>query len=406
MKSGHQEQLNAEVRQFQASAGVRTLLLATFLAVIYCVPVLQAAIEISQRGVPRFFEAFTRAPTRTNLRAYEKELDDSSFLAKSVRPLVQYAWHKVFGYAGEKVIVGREGWLFFRQDVDYLIGRTDSVAKTAAQHDAPAPEDPLVTIVDFRDQLARRGIQLMVMPVPGKPAIYPDKVTSRFTGSIESPTLRLISRLRNEGVEVIDLFGFLAQERGDKGARAPLYLKFDTHWSAEAARMVGEQVANRIHELGWLTPGNAKLAIAPVPVTRSGDLARMVPLPDVAESYPPEKIMGYQVQDMDSGAPYHDDPASQVLVLGDSFSRIYHTDAPRSAGFVAHLARGLHMPVASIINDGGASTLVRQELARKLGLLNGKKVVIWEFVERDISFGAEGWKKIDLGKERSNQIPR
>lgn len=398
-KSWYQEQLNAEVRRFQASVGVRTLLLATFLVVIYCVPVLQAATEISQRGVPRFFEVFSRAPTRTNLRAYEKELEDSSFLAKSVRPLVQYVWHKVFRYAGEKVIVGRESWLFFRQDVDYLIGRTDSVApvaKTAAQHDAPAPEDPLAAIVDFRDQLARRGIQLMVMPVPGKPAIYPDKVTSRFTGSIDSPTLRLISRLRKEGVEVIDLFGFMAQER--RSARAPLYLRFDTHWSAEAARMVGEQVATRIHELGWLSPGSAKLAIASLPVTRSGDLVRMIPLPDVAESYPPEKIIGYQVQDMDSAAPYHDDPASPVLVLGDSFSRIYHTDAPRSAGFVAHLARGLQMPVASIINDGGASTLVRQELARKRALLNGKKVIVWEFVERDISFGAEGWKKIDLGE--------
>jgi hypothetical protein len=39
---------------------------------------------------------------------------------------------------------------------------------------------------------------------------------------------------------------------------------------------------------------------------------------------------------------------------------------------------------------------VRQELARRPQLLNGKTVVIWEFVERDIRFGTEGWKAVPL----------
>ena len=50
--------------------------------------------------------------------------------------------------------------------------------------------------------------------------------------------------------------------------------------------------------------------------------------------------------------------------------------------------------MASVVNDGGASTLVRQELARRPQLLRGKTVVIWEFVERDIRFGTEGWKPV------------
>jgi hypothetical protein len=54
------------------------------------------------------------------------------------------------------------------------------------------------------------------------------------------------------------------------------------------------------------------------------------------------------------------------------------------------------MPLASIVNDGGASTLVRHELSRHWQLLEGKKLVIWEFVERDIRFGTEGWKYVPL----------
>lgn len=58
----------------------------------------------------------------------------------------------------------------------------------------------------------------------------------------------------------------------------------------------------------------------------------------------------------------------------------------------------LGKPVASIVNDGGASTLVRQELYRKPELLKNKKVLIWEFVEHDIRYGAEGWQKVKLPK--------
>ena len=90
-----------------------------------------------------------------------------------------------------------------------------------------------------------------------------------------------------------------------------------------------------------------------------------------------------------------------MLVLGDSFLRMYQTDEPRSASFIAHLARALRRPVASVVNDGGASTLVRQELARRAQLLRGKKIVIWEFVERDIRFGMEGWQRVPITPEPS-----
>src|SRR6185503_7898963 len=103
-----------------------------------------------------------------------------------------------------------------------------------------------------------------------------------------------------------------------------------------------------------------------------------------------------QVVEEATGRLYEDDSKSSILVLGDSFLRIYQTDEPRSAGFIAHLARALKQPLASIVNDGGASTLVRQELSRRAELLNDKRIVIWEFVERDIRFGMEGWKYVAL----------
>jgi hypothetical protein len=129
----------------------------------------------------------------------------------------------------------------------------------------------------------------------------------------------------------------------------------------------------------------------------------------LAGDFAPEKTKCYQVyrvlRDSTGKAGgrvlYKDEfHSSRILLLGDRFSRIYQTDEPRSAGLIAHLACELSQPVASIVNDGGASTLVRQSLARRANLLKGKKLVVWEIIERDFRFGAEGWKDVPLEAAR------
>jgi len=112
--------------------------------------------------------------------------------------------------------------------------------------------------------------------------------------------------------------------------------------------------------------------------------AHLVEIPDGAifkrERYDYATVLKYEV----------------LKVLGDSFLRIYSQDEPGAAGFVAHLARELGFPLSSIVNDGGASTLVRQQFSRNPTLLANKKVIVWEFVERNIRFGAEGWQIVPL----------
>jgi hypothetical protein len=159
-------------------------------------------------------------------------------------------------------------------------------------------------------------------------------------------------------------------------------------------------VAARLEELRWVPQGSVDYDVRPVVASRRSDIARMTRVPLIEASYPPEDVGTRQVYEKATGAMYRDDPFASVLVLGDSFLRIYQTDEPRAAGFIAHLARRLRQPVASVVNDGGASTLVRQELARRPQLLQGKSVVIWEFVERDIRFGTEGWKPVPLAPMR------
>ena len=130
-------------------------------------------------------------------------------------------------------------------------------------------------------------------------------------------------------------------------------------------------------------------------VARRPDIPRMSRLPGEASAFPPESVVVQRVLD-ENGQPYADDDEAKILVLGDSFSRIYQTDEPTAGGWIAQLAFELGTPLTTIVNDGGASTLVRQELARSPELLAGKRLVIWTFVERDLRFGMKGWEKIDL----------
>jgi hypothetical protein len=122
----------------------------------------------------------------------------------------------------------------------------------------------------------------------------------------------------------------------------------------------------------------------------------MLQNPGLERAFGTEEVACEQVIRRGDGRPYQDEPDARVLLLGDSFLRIYESDEPGAAGFVAHLARALRQPLTSIVNDGGASTLVRQELYHRPRFLAGKSLVIWEFVERDIRDGAEGWQIVPL----------
>jgi hypothetical protein len=364
----------------------RPWLIGFFLVVIYSVPLVQAGIEIVRRAGPRVLEVFTVRPTSANLRGFERELERASLFEAWARPWTQYLWFAALRNPGEKAIVGRDGWLFYKPDVRYLV---------EPDQDAGA----LPAILKFRQQLAARGIHLIVMPVPGKPSVYPERVSRRAAegAAVSSHTSELIRRLRQAGVETIDVLDAIARWRkGGDGTGAPYYLMRDTHWSGGTARRVAGLVAAKVRARGWFAGGSTDYVTKTVRIERRGDVIRMMDVPAVESSFPPEPVWCEQVMAKTTGALYHDDPNSPVLVLGDSFLRMYQTDEPTAAGFIAHLARELRTPLASIVNDGGASTLVRQQLARRPGLLEKKRVVIWEFVERDIRFGADGWQDVPL----------
>src|SRR5205823_4060342 len=76
--------------------------------------------------------------------------------------------------------------------------------------------DPIPAIVDFHDQLKRRGIDLLLVPVPPKAAIYPEKILPDVDlhGETAAPFLaRFYDELRKRGIDVVDLSPVFLQNR-------------------------------------------------------------------------------------------------------------------------------------------------------------------------------------------------
>ena len=357
-------------------------LIVAFLAMIAAVPISQVAEELRRGERPGVLELFTRAPSPPNLRAFETTLEDASLSGRFIRPWVQAVLFFGLSDGGGKVLVGRGGNLFYAPGVNAISQRV--------RRGESSPSDAVAAVKDFSDQLAARGVRLLVVVAPNKESVYPQWLTgfAKPPSRVINPDTRdFFAGCATAGVEVVDLFACYREI-----SRYPYYLAQDTHWSPTGLAVAALAVASRIGPRRV-----SDVATQEVIVQAHGDLLRMMQSQVIASNTAPMEIVAAQV-----AVPTNDATAS-VLVLGDSFCRILQTDEPGRAGFIAHLARELGEPVASLVLDGGGATLVRQELARHPGRLVNRKVVVWEFSERDLRLGLDGWQRVDIGPRANGE---
>lgn len=344
------------------------------------------------------------------LEAFENAIEDEARIGRLLRPPTQLALTGWLGVGNERVYRGRGGWLFYRPDVEYVMGPgflspgeiARRVASAAEWTDPPEP-DPRPAIVRFHQQLEARGILLVVVPTPVKPTVHPDRLARAYDGHqapLQSPSYAaFLQELRRLGVTVFDPAPPLVDDARRDGTAQ--YLATDTHWRPEAV----ERTADR---LGRLVQASVPLPSVDDPgylvqrreVSSVGDTTAMLDLPDGQRRYPRESVVVRRVVGPD-GSPWRPSRAADVLVLGDSFSNIYSTASlgwGDSAGLIEQLSYVLRRPVDRIVqNDQGAFATrarLRREIEGGSDRLAGKRVVIYQFAVRELSSG--DWKIVDL----------
>ena len=300
-------------------------------------------------------------------------------------------------------VAGAEGWLFLRAELKFLLldkfWGTDAVkVSRAGKADAA---DPVPAILDFRDQLKQRGIDLVLMPVPANAAIYPEKLLPNEPKAAEDPApalQRFYAELRAAGVDVLDLTQLFRDERAHE--KGPVYCRTDTHWSGVGCVLAAEAIAEKVraklpaHAVGKTYGGEwRKTAI-------NGDLAPLLP-PNVPKPAQ-EEIFVRAVSEKGSGAAVAQDQNSPLLVLGDSHTLVFHDFLTEKSGLIDQLALELGFAPDLIGTRGSGATAVRLSLyrdsAKNPEYLAKKKVVLWCFTVREFTDADGGWRKLPVAK--------
>jgi len=300
------------------------------------------------------------------------------------------------------VIAGVEGWLFLSSDIRFLSAGPFWGADAAKVSRANKPEsaDPIPAIVDFHDQLKRRGITLLLMPVPPKPGIYSEKILPDVDlhGETATPYLvRFYDELRKRGIDVVDLSsGFLQNRANEHG---PVYCKTDTHWSGLGCVLAAQMLKDQIHEkLAGESPKD--YAAEWREITIKGDLG------DLAganiKKPGPEKIAVRTITDKQTGAAITPDANSPLLIIGDSHTLVFHDFLGEKSGLLDQLAYEAGVTPDLIGTRGSGSTSVRLTLYRRArkdaGYLARKKVIVWCFAAREFTESDQGWDKVPVGQ--------
>ena len=298
---------------------------------------------------------------------------------------------------------GVDGWLFFAGELRLLsLGRFwgDEAPKVSRAH-KPELADPIPAIVDFQQQLKVRGIELLVVPVPPKAAIYPEKIIPgvKISGSDTAPVLRrFYDELRKAQVEVLDLTTTLSEI--DDSNRLPAFCKTDSHWSGAGCLAAARAIADSVRRKVGVSPAGKEFLPEWKDVQINGDLVSLLPH-DVAKPGP-EKISVRTIREKGTGAAVEPDPNSPVLLLGDSHTLVYHDFLAERAGLMDQLAFELGSAPDLIGTRGSGATPVRLNLYRRslkdAGYLAKKKIVVWCFAAREFTEATEGWAKAPIAK--------
>ena len=346
-------------------------------------------------------------------------------------------------------------WLFYRQDVEFLV-QPSPLDVRSAKLDNPVKAiekfrdqlkakgvELLVVITPGKPSIYTERLTGRDSRVAGAG----NAAAGENAAGLQSHGKKILDSLTRAGFNTVDLYTPLLAAKSRDSVEGALYLNDDTHWTPRGAELAAAEIAKKVREMvdagivKFRGTDDVRYIVSDSIADRMGDVGEMSGL-NKFNVFKVQQVTGHVVSQQNikerteklpvdstcveaaksacqkndscftaqsalcerdtvlydtSITPFKDDfRKSEILILGDSFSRIYQTDSPVNAGWIAHFAKNMNARVASIVSDGGASTLVREKLARKASVLKGKKLLIWEFVERDLRFGAEGWKDVDF----------
>jgi alginate O-acetyltransferase complex protein AlgJ len=300
--------------------------------------------------------------------AFQERFDTSLALrAWAVSALAEARW-AIFGQGYPGVLVGEDSWLFSTEEFEEDLGYIDA--------------DISAFIAKARDRLRARGIALLMLPLPAKARIYYRALPAGLRPAHEERYASLLASFSSLGLPAVDL---AEAYRSYDGGR-DLFLRGDTHWSPEGARVAAQLTAAAIKAL----PEARDFPMASYRLRESGskeyrgDLLAFLPARGAPwrPLPPPELLRGYELIAGEATGPL--DAAAlfgvqsiPVALVGTSYS------ASPNWRFEDFLKAELSCDVLNLSAEGvGPFKPLLDALSGSVLEENGVRVLVWELPER------------------------
>lgn len=264
-----------------------------------------------------FNPALLRAPAQPLLdgswtTAYQRDFDAESPLLKPATTTWGMLEYTLFKQGRPGVLVGENDWLF----------STEEFEVTLNEDDQPALDEDLSAIADIRQRLRSDGVELMVVVLPAKARLYPERLGRyQLPAAAQDRYAAALHRLEELEVHVVDPLRPLLQEKGS----SQLFLRTDTHWTPEGARVVALAIADQVErtgQSGWLGSRDFGTSRQESETVR-GDLTEFLPLGPFYDWVGPrdDRISIYRTE---SNTPSSNDLLAKVTIpvtlVGTSYS--------------------------------------------------------------------------------------
>jgi alginate O-acetyltransferase complex protein AlgJ len=289
---------------------------------------------------------------------------------------IQYT---LFGEGRAGVVVGRQGWLYTREEFSVA---ADAERQVGAHLDL---------IAEVQRRLQAQGTQLTVALLPAKVRLYPEYLPAVRPAALHRDRyLRARHGLQRRGVRAPDLLGPMARCKSQDA----VFLRTDTHWTPDGAACIAQALAAS----GALPVADGAAYRTEIADTRlhRGDLMQFLPLaPYFTALLPQPDVLVVRSTQSASADLFGDAPVPSVALVGTSYS------ADARWNFDGALRDSLGQDVLNLAQVGqGPFQPMRAYLDQPLGAGPAPAHLIWEIPERYLAAATD-----PRGKDADPQAP-
>lgn len=267
------------------------------------------------------------------------------------------------------VVIGKDGWFFTKEEFEVL------------KHADKAFSDKIAFIKDVQHYLNQQHVGLVVALIPAKTRVYEEYLQDGVAlPEVHRYTYEQFRKeLVKNNVVAPDLEMILREGK----AGAPMFMKTDTHWTAQGAQRVAQAMAETVKQSCPAISLTEKAFKTTEGVEKSydGDLLRYVKTGFMRSVVGPssEKVVAHQT-DADGGdSDLFGDAKMDVALVGTSYSM------QKDWHFEGYLKEALHADVLNLADEGKGPIEPMVNFLNKHNLkAEPLKLVVWEIPERFI----------------------